>query len=378
MASFTLRLREFRTLGRLDWSPKGLCVLTGANGAGKTTTLDALVFSRALFTGGHESALRAVDGANFRRLGVDSATAVELTVEVSGLRWLLRFPMSATGLMGAYGEELYQAEHLVFRAPMYQDDWLLGQDRTPRDEQRCCARVLWDRGSAEWMRPLAEFLENIRVYGPYWLNQVKDGSAAQLGDSFLHGTGRNLWSVLSNCKASPLRYRGQFEWVLTEARKAFPELLGTIEFDRGLPYLFHPHATDPADGLPPSRAADGLLTGLLHLTALAGAKPGSVLAFDEMENQLHPHAIRSLLSAMRRQAEERDLTICVTTHSPVVLNQFRDDPEQVYVLGHGVEGVDVPAPMTELHTEEWLAQAKLGTLYERLAFSAPTIPNPAP
>lgn len=81
---------------------------------------------------------------------------------------------------------------------------------------------------------------------------------------------------------------------------------------------------------------------------------------------------------MRRQAEERDLTICVTTHSPVVLNQFRGDPEQVYVLGHGVEGVDVPAPMTELHTEEWLAQAKLGTLYERLAFSAPTIPNPAP
>ena len=125
------------------------------------------------------------------------------------------------------------------------------------------------------------------------------------------------------------------------------------------------------DGLPPSRAADGLLTGLLHLTAVAGAKDGSIIAFDEVENQLHPHAIRSIISAMRAQADERDLTIIVTTHSPVVLNQFRDAPEDVFVLGHGVEGLPTPARMTDLHTEEWLAQARLGSLYERLAFGAP-------
>jgi len=45
----------------------------------------------------------------------------------------------------------------------------------------------------------------------------------------------------------------------------------------------------------------------------------------------------------------------------------------VYVLGHGVKDLDVPAPMTDLHNEEWLAQAKLGSLYERLAFGAPAI-----
>ena len=27
--------------------------------------------------------------------------------------------------------------------------------------------------------------------------------------------------------------------------------------------------------------------------------------------------------------------------------------------------------MSSLHSEEWLAQSKLGTLYERLAFAAP-------
>ena len=378
MPQFTLRVRDFRVHERLDWSPAGVCILAGANGAGKSTTLDAFKFLRGLFRQGAEAAFGAVDGVAFRRWGADPEVPVEFTLEVGELVWKLRFPMSAQGVKGTYGEELHRGGQVVLRAAMFQDGWYLGRDLQPLDEQRCCARVLWDRGSEGWMQPLVDVLEGIRVYDTYWLNQVKQVTVVGAGDSYLHGTGRNLWSVLANWKGSPLRYRGQFDWVLAEARRAFPDLIGTIEFDRGLPYLFRPGATDPAEGLLPNRAADGLLTGLLHLTAVAGARPGSILAFDEVENQLHPHAIRSLTAAMRQQADERGLTIILTTHSPVVLNQFRDEPEQVYVLGHGVADLDVPAPMTALHSEEWLAQAKLGSLYERLAFGAPDVAGATP
>lgn len=373
MPDFTLRIRDFRVIERLDWRPEGVCVLSGANGAGKSTTLDALKFLRALFLWGHESALRAVDGVAFSRWGAEPDAPVEFCVEVEDLVWKLRFPMSAQGVKGTYGEELRLGDKVVLRAAMFDDGWYLGSERQTLDEQRCCAKLLWDRGTEPWMQPLVDALEGIRTYETYWLNQVKDVKSVGATDSYLHGTGRNLWSVLANWKGSPLRYRGQFDWVLSEARKAFPGLIGDIEFDRGLPYFFRPGATDPTEGLLPNRAADGLLTGLLHLTALAGARPGSLVAFDEVENQLHPHAIRTLIAAMRQQAEERGLTILLTTHSPVVLNQFRDEPEQVYVLGHGVADLDVPAPMTALHTKEWIAQAKLGSLYERLAFGAPDI-----
>ena len=373
MANLTLRIRDFRVLERLDWRPEGVCVLSGANGAGKSTTLDALKFLRAHFLWGHESALRSVDGVAFSRWGAEPDAPVEFCVEVEDLVWKLSFPMSAQGVKGTYGEELHRGDEDVLRAEMFNDGWYLGSLLQARDEQRCCAKLLWDRGTEPWMQPLVDALEGIRTYETYWLNQVKDVKSVGATDSYLHGTGRNLWSVLANWKGSPLRYRGQFDWVMSEARKAFPGLIGDIEFDRGLPYLFRHGATDPAEGLLPNRAADGLLTGLLHLTAVAGARPGSLVAFDEVENQLHPHAIRTLVAAMRQQADERGLTIVLTTHSPVVLNQFRDEPEQVYVLGHGVDGLDVPAPMTALHTEEWIAQAKLGSLYERLAFGAPDL-----
>lgn len=373
MAQLTLGVRDFRVLDRLEWSPDGVCVLAGANGAGKSTTVAALKFLRQLFMQGQDSAFRAVDGVSFQRHGGDQGAPVEFSLAVEDLVWRLRFPMSARGVKGAYGEELHRAEAPVLRAAIFEDGWRLGTDLQPRDELRCCAKVLWDRGSAPWMQPLVDALRGMRLYDGYWLHQVTGVEPAEPTDVFLHHTGRNLWSVLANWKASPLRYRGQFDWVLAEARRAFPGIIGSIEFDRGLPYLFGPGATDPADGLPPNRAADGLLVGLLHLTAVAGALDGSLVAFDEVENHLHPHAIRSLIAAMRQQAEERNLTIVLTTHSPVVLNQFVCAPEQVYVLDRADPDLPMPARMSDLHNEDWLAQSKLGTLYERLAFAAPEV-----
>ncbi len=309
----------------------------------------------------------------FQRWGAEINAPVEFSIEIDDLIWKLRFPVSSQGIKSTYGEELYHSNRLVLRARMFEEFWHLDKEQQPFDDHRCCTKVLWDRGSAPWMRPLVDLLDRIRIHDTYSLNQVKRVEPIGATDSYLHPTGRNLWSVLANWKGSPLRYHGQFEWVMAEARRAFPGIIGSIEFDRGLPYLFRPDATDAAEGLLPNRAADGLLTGLLHLTAVAGAKPSSLLAFDEVENQLHPHAIRSIIAAMRQHADQRNLTIALTTHSPVVLNQFRDEPEQVFVLGHRDPNLKVPARMTDLHTEEWIAQAKLGSLYERLAFGAPII-----
>lgn len=369
MPSATIRSRNFRVLAPLDWSPSGVCLLCGPNGSGKTTTLDILGFLRTLFERGHESALSAVGGQYFRNVDAADEDPVSFELTVGDLTWKVRFPMSSFGLRGTHGEELLRDGQPILRAGMFEEDWVLNGTRRSRDEVRTCARVLWDTNEAPWMKPLADALGGMRVYKSYWLNQVQRHELIAARDTFLSTNGRNLWAVLANWKAAPRRYGDQFEWVMSEARAAFPDLIATIEFDRDLPFLYRPGALDVDKGLPPARMADGLLTGLLHLTAVAGARPGSLLAFDEMENQLHPHAIRMLLAAMRRKAEERELTIILTTHSPVVMNAFRSEPEQVYVLEHAAQ--PFPAAMATLHSEEWLAQAKLGTLYERLAFASP-------
>lgn len=378
MSNITVRATNFRAIQRLQWCPEGVCLLAGANGAGKSTTLDVFKFLRALFESGHEAAFGAVQGSYFRALGTPPEEPVTFEVELDDVLWKLRFPMSDAGLKGGYGEELFHCGKLVMRADMFSEDFHFAGTRNPVpiDEKRCCARILWDRGEVPWLQTLASALQAIRVYSSFYMNQVqRPDTSADGAVFFLHGTGKNLWSVLANWKSAPLRYPRQFEWVIAQAQAAFPDLIETIEFDRGHPYLFRPGLTDPADGLPPIRAAEGLLTGLLQLTAIAGAKPGSLIAFDELENQLHPHAIRSILAAMRQQAEERDLTVIVTTHSPVVMNAFRQVPEQFFVLSPDSD--KTPIPLTELHDPDWLSAFSLGDLYDRLDFAAPSLAKKA-
>jgi predicted ATPase len=360
---------DFRVLHQLEWAPQGVCLLVGANGTGKTTTLQVLGFLRALFERGHEAALNFVGGAYLKRLKSNDDEPVLLQVEVADICWKLQFPLSERGSKGHYGEELYHQGKLILKAELFKDTWQLGKDTKDHDPSRCCAKVLWDRGEAGWMKPLVDVLIGIRIYSSYWLNAVQRPEALSQQDSFLHGTGKNLWSVLSNWKASPLRYNGQFDWVLQQAKAAMPDLIGQIEFDRGLTFLYPPNATDPADGLPPAQMPDGLLTALLHLTAVAGAPRGSIVAFDEMENQLHPYAIRSLLRSMQERAEEKNLTIVLTTHSPVLMSAFRTQPDQIFVLERG--HTPLPIPLTSLHEEDWLAAFALGDLYDRLEFAVP-------
>lgn len=373
MSELTIEAKDFRVLEHLKWSPSGLCLLCGPNGAGKTTMLRALKFLRTLFERGHEGGFAAVQGQFFKRIGSDAEKPVVFDVSIGDIRWITRFPMSAKGSKGTYGEELRFKNEVVLRAEMFDEGFYYGGERRPHDEVRCGAKWLWDRGDSEWMRPLVHALSGIRIYESYWMNQIIAYPEYEPRAVYLSGNGRNLWSVLANWKQSPIRFRDQYEWVMSAARKAFPDLISMLEFDRGLALIYPPSVVEPEDGLPPALMADGLLTGLLHLTAVAGAREGSILGFDEMENQLHPHAIRNIIHAMREQAEKKNLTIVLTTHSPVVLNVFRDEPEQVYVLEKSNPSGYVPVPMSELHSEEWLAQAKLGTLYEHLAFASPPL-----
>lgn len=368
MHSIRIRARHFRVYETFDWQPEGLCLLAGANGAGKTTALDMFTFLRGVFWDGHESALASVGGTHLRRTG-SGEEPMQIELEVGEVRWLLRFPLTHAGLEGSYGEELYRGDELILRAAMFSEEWYLGTEQRSLDAARCCAKVLWDRQEPEWMLPFVEVVRELRVYQSYWLNRVRSSQATDGRNRFLHGTGQNLWSVLASWKLASMRNEGRFEWVVAKLREAFPDLFRSLEFDNGLPWFFGPDDTDPADGLPPHVQADGLLTGILHLTALAGAQPGSIVMFDEVENQLHPHAIRVILAAMSELAADRELTIVVTTHSPVVMDTFRQDPDQFYVL-EPASSVQ-PVPLDQLHDPDWLAQFSLGELYDRLAFGAP-------
>jgi energy-coupling factor transporter ATP-binding protein EcfA2 len=347
--------------------------VAGANGAGKTTLLRVLQLVRSAYQAGVEDALRLVGASYLRRVGAPPSAPVHLELQVGDVHWTLDLPVEGMSIHPYYGEQLTRAGDVVLRAPMFGDKWFLGSQRRGRDEWRCGLRWLWDHDNPEWLSPLVELVRGVRVYESYWLNQVREVRDTGDRDSYLHGTGRNLWAVLQNWKGAPKKFRDQYAWVMNVMRQAFPDVVHELEFDvlggvvQGR--LYAPGATAAEEGIPTHLAADGVLTGFLHLTAVAGARDGSVVAFDEVENQLHPHAIRVILAAMRELAEERGLTIVLTTHSPVVMDEFKGHEDQFYVMESGRS--PLPIPLNELRDPGWLANFSLGRLYERAGFAAP-------
>jgi hypothetical protein len=74
-------------------------------------------------------------------------------------------------------------------------------------------------------------------------------------------------------------------------------------------------------------------------------------------------------------AEKRDLTIVLTTHSPVVMNEFKGHEDQFCVLEAKHEVL--PVALDKARDPDWLAHFALGDLYDREEFAAPPAPSNA-
>ncbi len=177
--------RNFRTLESLEWSPRpGVNLLVGPNGSGKTTVLSALKFLSVLFRRDRAGALNAIRGVHLGRRGAPEAEPFHLELHHGEVHWTLDFPVNARGLTGTYGELLQHGDEVILRAKMFAEEWYLGTTRRkfPSDE-RCCARIFWDLTDppAEWMRPLVDLLHNLRVYGVYNLEILRQPAQDDVG-----------------------------------------------------------------------------------------------------------------------------------------------------------------------------------------------------
>ncbi len=291
----------------------------------------------------------------------DEQVVVALTV--GDLRWELQLTVQGPTLSHRLGEQVTRGdEFLLFRAALSDQLQFRGQERPiPAGDQRLAIRIVADADGPEELAPLISALTDTRVYRSYNLWGLQTNGSRQSGDLYLHPTGQNALAVLRNWRDRRDR-KLQYEFVITRLQSAFPEVFEDLEFHvAGLTVTAD--LIDPMwhQNCPFALAPDGWITGLLHLMAVAGAQEGSVVAIDDFGNDLHPYAIRVLVEAVRDWTEQHDLVVCLASHSPVVLDEFKDHPSSVFVMERAIE--NRPVPLTGLFEPDWLARFSLGRLY---------------
>ncbi len=358
---FTLVVESYRALRHVRWTlPRGVSALVGPNGSGKSTLLDVPELLRHALARDVRKAIDDRGGpGTLRNLQVDRSASVILGVEVDTLVWQLDLAPKGPAFNPLRGERVTMGGTVVL-------DRATAEVRA--DDARPFLRRYADLADGAELRPIVAFIEGYRLYGTYDLASIRLNGSQVSSDEYLHPDGRNIFSVLRNWRDRK-EARPRWDFVLASLKEAFPDTFDDLDFEMaGQTVSGRIVAPKPDVTIPTYLAANGWLVALLHLAAVASTPPAGVVAIDEVENGLHPFAIRALIDAMRRWADTTGISIVLATHSPVVIDQFKDQPDRIFVMEPGRD--TQPARLDEIHDPEWLAHFSLGDLYAHDEFGA--------
>ena len=356
-----MRVQNFKNLADVEAEFNPLNVIIGSNGAGKSSLLQAIDFLKAVFYPSIDSYLQEKE--------INYADLPNLRQSGKHMKWHLIVELPKDQHNGSEGKYEYMItvrrwrylgvgqEKLVYRDNHGNEKVLLDRDGTKihtfygKKEQADTTEI------AKVMRLPCSYLSNISekfkaqypevfhfrdwvmsfrsflIWDPKVLRKKDRGKHTELGTS-----GEHLAPVLANIKRNN---RQQFEKIVNKVKSLFPTVSGIeIKGSQGWGWqeIFLTEAGNRRAIFNSEQMSDGILRLLAISTFLYSEKAPGVLTFEEPENGIHPQLVGQVINMLRVLTLKKPPNNCqvfFTTHSPYILDQFIESPEEVYVMERG-------------------------------------------
>ncbi len=115
-------------------------------------------------------------------------------------------------------------------------------------------------------------------------------------------------------------------------------------------------------------ASDGLMMFAGLAMNLISVGEGSVLFIEEPETCIHPGRLRHLVELMRKAVSSHRCQIVIATHSTVLLNEFRDEPDSILLFRRGAGGTEVTPSVEVPSVVAALRESSPGEMLETAFF----------
>ena len=176
-----------------------------------------------------------------------------------------------------------------------------------------------------WVEQFRSFL----IWDPKILRNPDRGKHLELGAS-----GEHLAALVGRLKDEK---PDVFAKLVRRLRDLFPTLTNLSVSGRGWGWReIRLHEGNGHDVTFNSRQmSDGILRLLAITSLLYLDRIPSLITFEEPENGVHPQLVRNVVQILRELTQRKPPNRCqvfFTTHSPYVLDEFFDHPEQVYCM----------------------------------------------
>lgn len=358
-----IQIENYRALRAVDATFDGVCLLVGPNGGGKTSLFNAL---RMLVNMGEHGTQRALDmdggGGDFNHRGCDKDALTCFVAEIEWLKLKVEFKVRGVGYSV---EPRYNMQAML-------SDWMLKEFNDAgaglNIKTNVWANIL-DAENQSFKEVAKSFFMVRPCFGDFNSFDVKRNGSHLQSSSMISSRGEDIFSVLRNWYSQkPQRYR--YEFVLRWMREAFGERFVDMDFESaGQTVTMRYYAAGDEVPRPIHTASNGMVCMLFNLAVLAspvnrvGDNNKLLVCLDEPENGLHPHALRTFIAAAREWSAAHGTVVLLATHSPFLLNEFSQTPENVFVMDPS--GEKQLWRLDEELNAEWLKQFMLGDLYGR-------------
>ena len=122
--------------------------------------------------------------------------------------------------------------------------------------------------------------------------------------------------------------------------------------------------------IPARELSQGTLVALAILTLNYLPNPPSIVCIEELDRGIHPRLLRNILDALYRLCypEEHGETsppvqVIATTHSPYLLDLFKDHPEEVVIVQKTGLNTEFKRLSDHPHLKELIDEASLGEVW---------------
>ena len=333
----SIEFTNYKALRKTTLPLRPFTLLLGPNGSGKTSVLQALRGIAAL-PPEFEYGNWAIDTSHW--LAARSITADRTAIVQTKLRLRL-------------DEKLYLA---TFQG-----------HSDPKPLQGTRQLNFEDGGAvppAQCQRPLT-WLFGMRTYA---LDATAIAQSSEVSAGPFQSNGVGLAAVLDDLKDNDDE---RWRLLLAEMREWLPEY-DSIQFDKpqGGRKSIVLRTKVGQHRIPATELSQGTLIALALLTLAYLPNPPTLVAFEEIDRGLHPRLLRHLQDALYRLSypescgEKRPpIQVIATTHSPYLLDLYRDHPEEVVLAQK--EGLEVQfRRLSDMeHFKEILGDAPLSEVW---------------
>lgn len=180
--------------------------------------------------------------------------------------------------------------------------------------------------------------------------------------------GANLAGVLDSLRDSDPE---RFDALIAELGRWLPEF-DRILFETPLQgtRAFLLRTRNGRHKIPAAELSHGTLLALAFLTLAYVPNPPPIVCFEEPERGIHPRLLREIQDSMYRLAypqnygeERQPVQVIATTHSPYLLDLYKDHPEEVVIAQKDEQGAHFERLADKPNIEEFLQDASLGDIW---------------